>query len=294
MPGPGKIYPYPGAALLHAMLYNFETGKFDLKPEHESWLKTNAAPVLRHGGTLFLKGMASRLGSDDLNQWLSGQRIDAVLQCLQKQVGTFPYSPIAYGESRSVGGVEDDEWHRGVELNVVVRPPPPPPRKIVIPGDDPHEFEVKLRMLSANKVVPFHYSLFKAEFIVRDKTAKTEAVFLMEGKGTAIMAAPFAAVRGREWMPVGKLDASLADFVGEAEWKHQHLRPDMPILPGSEGAKMPLLRISSDHLPDTIEFTNIKVFELWQPGYWSVKNAFRPQFPIPRRPRRMFGKPFMK
>jgi hypothetical protein len=298
MSGPGKVYVFPGApSLSHAHLYNFETGKYDLKLEHKSWLKTHIAPVLRHGGALFLKGMASRIGKAEYNLWLSDQRIKEIVRFLEKEVGPFAYAPAAYGESRSTGGVDDDEWHRGVELGVAgFRPPPPPPppppkrKPFDLPDADLHEFEVKLDLLTVNKVVPFIYAHGNGEFRIRDLTDGTEAVFVLSGKATAMIALPVAVIVGNGWNAIGKMNASLADFDGQATWQHMaKLYGSME--PPARFADLPKLTISSPHLPHAVEVAKVKVVGPIQPGYVSVHGDFKLKFPIPRKPKRWFAKP---
>ncbi|HJQ58895.1 MAG TPA: hypothetical protein VJ890_18455 [Vineibacter sp.] len=287
---------FPGSpSLVHAHLYNFDTGKHDLKPEHRRWLKVHLAPVLRHGGAMFLKGMASRIGKAAYNQWLSSQRIKEIVRFLESQVGLFAYAPVAYGESRSTGGVDDDEWHRGVELGIAgLRPPPPPPppkrKRFDLPDPDLHEFEIKLDLLTVNKVVQFVYSYGQGNFRIRDLTDDTEAAFTLAGKATALIGLPVAVIVGNGWNALGKLNASLADFEGQAIWQHWG-KLDGLKQPPARFADMPKLTISSPHLPHDVEVAKVKVVGPFQPGYVSIQGDFKQMFPIPRKPKRLFAKP---
>ena len=72
MASPGKIQEYGSQApdTIAAKLFNFEVGKFAIKPEHSNWLISVVAPKLRGGGSLTIIGLASRTGSDDFNMQL--------------------------------------------------------------------------------------------------------------------------------------------------------------------------------------------------------------------------------
>ena len=134
-PSPGKIQEYGSQApdTIAAKLFNFEVGKFAIKPEHSSWLISVVAPKLRGGGSLTIIGLASRTGSDDFNMQLSDNRLRAVIDLLRKQVpNNFKVAhEVAKGERAAMyagemDGVENESW-RGVIISVWNKPDPPPP-----------------------------------------------------------------------------------------------------------------------------------------------------------------------
>ena len=103
---PGKIQEYGSQApdTIAAKLFNFEVGKFAIKPEHSNWLISVVAPKLRDGGSLTIIGLASRTGSDVFNMQLSHNRLQAVIHLLCKQVpNNFKVAlEVAKGERRHV------------------------------------------------------------------------------------------------------------------------------------------------------------------------------------------------
>jgi hypothetical protein len=135
LPSPGEIQEYGSQApdTIAAKLFNFEVGKFAIKPEHSSWLISVVAPKLRGGGSLTIIGLASRTGSDDFNMQLSDNRMRAVIDLLRKQVpNNFKVAhEVAKGERAAMyagemDGVENESW-RGVIISVWNKPNPPPP-----------------------------------------------------------------------------------------------------------------------------------------------------------------------
>jgi hypothetical protein len=135
MASPGKIQEYRSQApdTIAAKLFNFEVGKFAIKPEHSNWLISVVAPKLRGGGSLTIIGLASRTGSDDFNMQLSQNRLRAVIDLLRKQVpNNFKVAlEVAKGERAAMyagemDGVENESW-RGVIISVWNKPNPPPP-----------------------------------------------------------------------------------------------------------------------------------------------------------------------
>ncbi|WP_229159474.1 hypothetical protein [Bradyrhizobium brasilense] len=135
MASPGKIQEYGSQApdTIAAKLFNFEVGKFAIKPEHSNWLISVVAPKLRSGGSLTIIGLASRTGSDDFNMELSQNRLRAVIDLLRKQVlNNFKVAlEVAKGERAAkyageMDGVENESW-RGVIISVWNKPNPPPP-----------------------------------------------------------------------------------------------------------------------------------------------------------------------
>lgn len=135
MVSPGKIQEYGSQApdTIAAKLFNFDVGKFAIKPEHSNWLNSVVAPKLRDGGSLTIIGLASRTGSDDFNMLLSHNRLRAVVDLLRKQVpNNFKVAfEVAKGERAAMyagemDGVENETW-RGVIISVWNKPNPPPP-----------------------------------------------------------------------------------------------------------------------------------------------------------------------
>ena len=151
MASPGKIQEYGSQApdTIAAKLFNFEVGKFAIKPEHSNWLMSVVVPKLRDGGSLTIIGLASRTGSDDFNMQLSQNRLRAVIDLLRQQVPKdFKVAlEVAKGERAAMyagemDGVENESW-RGVIISVWNKPnpppPPPPPPPQPRPQSDPVE-----------------------------------------------------------------------------------------------------------------------------------------------------------
>jgi hypothetical protein len=141
MAGPGRVHVFSqGKDYVTARLYNFDIEKHVLKPEHERWLKDNVLGLLNRGGSMWLAGLTSRSGSEDLNLPLSRARADAVTHYLrfQKVMALGPFGgkfnvtlAAALGETAAryagvADGVEDENW-RGVVLQAWIKPTPPPP-----------------------------------------------------------------------------------------------------------------------------------------------------------------------
>ena len=135
MASPGKIQEYGSQPpdTIAAKLFNFEVGKFAIKPEHSNWLISVVVPKLRDGGSLTIIGLASRTGSDDFNMQLSQNRLRAAIDLLRQQVpNNFKVAlEVAKGERAAMyagetDGVENESW-RGVIISVWNKPNPPPP-----------------------------------------------------------------------------------------------------------------------------------------------------------------------
>jgi len=154
MATPGKVENYahqqPGTTT--AKLYNFEIGKFDLKPEHSSFLINVVAPILRKGGGLYVTGLASRTGTQVANQKLSENRSKAVIALLRGHVtnnfqvtAEFAMGELAAAFAGVSDGVEQENW-RAVVISVWDKPVPPPapqpPQKTTPPKQksDEHRF----------------------------------------------------------------------------------------------------------------------------------------------------------
>jgi hypothetical protein len=134
VPGPGKIQILDRQTdVFEALLYNFDIAKHQLKPEHEEWLKHNAAGYLKRGGSLYIIGLASRTDTKDFNKQLSQRRLESAVSFLRKESpNNFKISfHLAMGEDAAElagvrDGSEDEKW-RGVLAAVWERPKPPPP-----------------------------------------------------------------------------------------------------------------------------------------------------------------------
>ncbi len=135
MASPGKIQEYgiPTSGTISAKLYNFDVGKFAIKPEHSKWLVTVLAPKLWGGGSFTIIGIASRTGSDASNMKLSENRLRAVVDLLRKLVpNNFQVAiELAVGERAAMYAgakdrTEDESW-RGVIISAWDKPVPPPP-----------------------------------------------------------------------------------------------------------------------------------------------------------------------
>ncbi|MGJ4944282.1 hypothetical protein ACQR1W_27195 [Bradyrhizobium sp. HKCCYLS1011] len=159
MASPGKIQEYRSQVpdTIAAKLFNFEVGKFAIKPEHSNWLMSVVAPKLRDGGSLTIIGLASRTGSDDFNMQLSQNRLRAVIDFLRRQVpNNFKIAlEVAKGERAAMyagekDGVENESW-RAVIISVWNKPnpppPPPPPPPQPRPQIDPVEHKSYQRWL---------------------------------------------------------------------------------------------------------------------------------------------------
>jgi hypothetical protein len=142
MSSPGKILLYSQTPTsLSALLYNFDVGRTDIKPEHTTWIMTTVVPFAkRQNFKIGTVGMASRTGSEKLNLELSKNRAQAVLKQIWfhnpgKMLGI---AEVYAGEKAAEilgykDNVEDDKF-RGVLVNVTEEKAvtyTPPPRKFV-------------------------------------------------------------------------------------------------------------------------------------------------------------------
>ena len=149
MSGPGLIRETSGP-LTHAVnLYNFDTDRARVKPEHRTWLE-NFARFHRGGtGVIWVIGTASRSGTVGHNRSLSKRRASEVLAILRSalpssEIGTGPGQLTiregALGEQLSQGGPEENPWFRSVVVmfDPQVRSSPVIPRDLLegLPGVD--------------------------------------------------------------------------------------------------------------------------------------------------------------
>lgn len=127
--GPGRVTihlgdidePFPGP-FDHVLLHNFNFDGDELKPEHVDFLNRVFVPFLNVSGRRCrLEGHASKQGADAYNKQLSARRVTAVTKHLrqrgvsERQIGNVQ----AFGESRSVSELEDDEIDRAVQIHLV-------------------------------------------------------------------------------------------------------------------------------------------------------------------------------
>ncbi len=126
-----------GAITPVGRLYNFATGRSELLPVHEQWLRSKIVPELRRSSPVYIRlwGYASKSGSAQLNQRLSLERAAAAKryleQCVAQSLDLVEVG--GYGESRSAGPETDNSpIYRAVDV-YVYRTPVPPPRPVSPP-----------------------------------------------------------------------------------------------------------------------------------------------------------------
>src|SRR4051812_3380473 len=120
--GPGRIEVIPDDACpesdnLKVLLYNFDISGNTLKPEHKAWLDANVKPLVKKPGvTIFVRGLASRSGSDQFNKTLSEQRVaNAKNHLLGYGAKIKQMTVTSGGETDAMltgvpDGVEDERW----------------------------------------------------------------------------------------------------------------------------------------------------------------------------------------
>lgn len=116
-------------------LYNFDTNRHELKPEHQAWLDAKVVPLLADGGEIVsIVGEASPLGSAADNFALSRRRAQAVLDYLKQKAtqqrradgveGPLTFPP-AQGAGEGPAGDtgqpdrSDDGFYRAVRVEAV-------------------------------------------------------------------------------------------------------------------------------------------------------------------------------
>jgi hypothetical protein len=139
--GPGKVEKRTNPASL--MLYNFDTDGAAVKKEHEEFLRIEALPTLRRGGSVTLIGLTDRAGSPQHNQKLSEARIASTVDFLRREVPTgfnVRDDTAGHGEAAAERERERDgtanERFRTVLLFLSETPTPPEPPKPA-EGEDP-------------------------------------------------------------------------------------------------------------------------------------------------------------
>lgn len=137
------VAPQPPACH-RVLLYDFETGRYDLLPRHREaltqyvlpYLEPNAPPV-----SVWIGGLASRRGEEGFNRGLSFARAMTVEQFILQRaphVATFggrhTLTTHYYGERYSTNLTENSEFHRSV---LVVMCPFPRPQRPAQPEPAP-------------------------------------------------------------------------------------------------------------------------------------------------------------
>jgi hypothetical protein len=136
--GKVRVAPVTSSTDISAFLYNFNIDDDQPKPEHLRWLDEHIVPLLAGTGYyLWMRGSASRTGSDAYNMRLSQRRVEQIASYLRgKGVGDWQMQLEWVGESLSRSVKEEDEADRAVELRVQPvaprsldrdKPPPAPP-----------------------------------------------------------------------------------------------------------------------------------------------------------------------
>ena len=121
------------------LLYDFDTGSARLQPEHIAWLQTFANEHVLEPRSLWVIGIASRVGDENYNFRLSEHRAQAVLPYLQRRCPPDVLHYAGVGERLSTTGGENEARQRAVsilrnqgvlggdEFRIVGTPPPPSP-----------------------------------------------------------------------------------------------------------------------------------------------------------------------
>jgi hypothetical protein len=150
MSGPGLIRETSGVLTHAANLYNFETDRATVKPEHRTWLQNFARSHRGGTGIIWVIGTTSRSGTAGHNRSLSQRRASEVAAILRSalppgEVGTGPgqltIQERSIGEQLSQGGPEENSWFRSVVVmfDPQMRSNPVIPRDLLegLPGADP-------------------------------------------------------------------------------------------------------------------------------------------------------------
>lgn len=129
--GPGKIDEkpnLPGAAVRgkFGLLYNFDIDDATVKPEHQDWLRQNAARLLKASPLVevLLKGTTSRSGSMAYNEALSQRRTEAVKKCLVAEgvpADRIHLKWVGELEAKLAGEADGTENERDRAVGVLVR-----------------------------------------------------------------------------------------------------------------------------------------------------------------------------
>lgn len=100
--------------LASALLYNFDHDWSELKLEHRSWLQEHAVALLERsgGGSVSLRGLASRIGNTSYNENLSEERARHVWNYIRQSVSIRHYIRVmiqAVGETEAANrGIPDE------------------------------------------------------------------------------------------------------------------------------------------------------------------------------------------
>ena len=151
--GPGKIddkSPPPSGPVggKFGLLYNFDIDDATVKPEHQTWLRWNAARLLKASPRVevLLKGTTSRSGSMAYNEALSQRRTEAVQKCLVADgvpADRIHLKWVGELEAKLAGEADGTENEKGRAVAVLVRRIPTLAAQFVRmePRDDEDGFE---------------------------------------------------------------------------------------------------------------------------------------------------------
>jgi hypothetical protein len=134
---------------IRAVMSNFDIDGADVKPEHQTFLRTRVIPIMvGPAARCWLQGSASRSGPDAHNQALSERRANAVQAFLVANgVQASRINASAVGESQANPARLENAPDRAVAVLAapLYRPPPPPPPRPV-PTAPPTNTAFKLKV----------------------------------------------------------------------------------------------------------------------------------------------------
>lgn len=121
------------APYLKLMLFDFQTGRADIRRGHDEGLRQHLYNYLGPNMSIWVIGFASRAGGEMENMNLSHARAGNVARRISFQSGhTRNIGTVSLGERRSTSGSENSEYRRAVLILVYRRPPyvePPRPAR---------------------------------------------------------------------------------------------------------------------------------------------------------------------
>ena len=82
--GPGKVEVRTNP--LSLLLFNFDIDGEAIKEEHKAFLRKEALPTLRAGGSVSVIGLTDRSGSDSHNRALSDRRVARTIEFLRREI----------------------------------------------------------------------------------------------------------------------------------------------------------------------------------------------------------------
>jgi hypothetical protein len=135
---------------VEVLLYDYESGKANVKSAHMAFMLSKVMPLLNKGGSLTVIGMASMFGSEASNKGLSEQRARQVLAFLKQRASTALRVRLL---KASVGGTgtdtatkqlqapgSDNERYRSVYIHAWIKQDPPGLPKLETKLPDGDEF----------------------------------------------------------------------------------------------------------------------------------------------------------